>query len=421
MESDGESGRVPDTQVIERLGAPSPACTMRVGCWCAGFLFWLTRTWGADAGMRISKNLVTSAKKRYESYNEDEDDEDDSVVQQEHTSALSRECEPQEDAIADGGACLEDDEIGVGNGNSGNDASVDVGSAEEPSSCSERNSICEPEFEEGTQDTQVPGMQEDGGGGQHAGVSECATPMAGSHAREQARIQARRGTSAPGTHSGGAPGGAHTIKAGRQWREVTVGQAAHAAAPPKAFVGMTAVLGRTRPVCPVSVSRPVAMRSAAASTPMRTRTGHVQRKVLEAPSSSLSARHSANRVAGPVPGMRDQAPHAVVGHSVWAGGVQRPPRPSRETVHTWPRDRGSMVGGGGSVKGVVGLEQLFEDCDAFLKHRNVSATGTSGGGGGGVAPPAADAMQPHMKLSAGGAGAAQGSEVCVFVCVCVCV
>ena len=60
--------------------------------------------------MRNSKNLITSAKKRYESYNEDDEDEDDedddSVVQQEHISALSRECEAQEDAIADGVVCI---------------------------------------------------------------------------------------------------------------------------------------------------------------------------------------------------------------------------------------------------------------------------------------------------------------------------
>ena len=135
---------------------------------------------------------------------------------------------------------------------------------------------------------------------------------------------------------------------GRVWKEVSVGQVAHAAAPHKAFVS---VGGRARNQ---PVRLPLTMRGSSRPASVSHRT--VKQNAL---------------VAGGRRGaiMRPD-------HNVWGAGVHRPSRQAKGAARG---AQGTLVCGGG-VSGLsgVGLERLFQDCDAFLRHRNLSAVSNAG-------------------------------------------
>ena len=158
---------------------------------------------------------------------------------------------------------------------------------------------------------------------------------------------------------------------GRVWKEVSVGQVAHAAAPHKAFVS---VGGRARNQ---PVRLPLTMRGSS-------RPGSVSHRAVKQNALVAGGRRAAI--------MRPDPEVSNLGHNVWGAGVHRPSRRAKGATRG---AQGMLVcGGGGSGLSGVGLERLFQDCDAFLRHRNLSAVSNAGADSDAVTGPGAPPEAP---------------------------
>ena len=195
---------------------------------------------------------------------------------------------------------------------------------------------------------------------------------------------------------------ANITNVGRGWREVTVGQAAHRATPRKAFIGVAPVRGPTT----LSVRQLAGMRAPGSAAPAA---------ACQMPARGLptvSNVRSQCRVAPVSRGARapqqSEEVHHEVGHSVWEGGVRR--RPGRVAEAKGSGHAGVKPAGGRSAG--IGLEQLFQDCDAFLRARNISSAAATAK----TAVAAADAQQHRLESAVSGAEVGSRSESVLQEC-----
>ena len=338
------------------------------------------------------KHVPTATQARYAAYEEEED-----VLVHEHRM---QECEVLEDGDSRG----QDDDENIDNVENSTmcveEAAGDAQDAPTSSDDEDRLSECAGEAFHSNVGNIVE--QEKGLHLQNAQGSEQKAADASMSGRQGAQTPVSALCNAATANSKGVAKGdsAYTTRGGRVWREVTVGQVAHAATPQKAFVGVSAGAsirgvkmsgGRNQPV------RLGALSSAAVCRPPSQR--------VHTAISSLDSQHSVHpgqahgmeSVARQSLGKRratrqgDEVSETVVGHSVWGAGVQRPVRRGNVAGVGQEYTGVEVVGGG---RGVVALDRLFQDCDAFLRHRNLSSTATS------VAAAAVAAAQEQQKTLA---------------------
>ena len=194
---------------------------------------------------------------------------------------------------------------------------------------------------------------------------------------------------------------------GQGWTEVTVGKAAHAATPRKAFVGVRTAMSRKPPV-----RMPTGVHATANTVKGR---GVPTPRGRNAPANMCAIRaHTTSAGALPRPphAMRENAlqaahrPETEVRHSVWKAGVQAQ---SRRCTQSARASQGSaatkVVGDGRGIR----LERLFQDCDAFLRNRNIS--GSSAALPAGISSTEATTEQLQHASGAPGEAVANSSMV----------